>query len=71
MPFRFGVQVAKLKLIKYLFYKNGAIRLISSKAIKRVNPDTLATPNPMFFKLEVLKVNDIFTLHKLNLFINV
>ena len=63
MPFKFGVQLAKLTLIKYLFYKKRAIRLISNKAKRPVNPGPLASTNPMFPKLEILKVNYVFILH--------
>ena len=38
------------------------IRLISNKDKRPVMPGPLASTNPMFFKLEILKVKDIFTL---------
>ena len=38
------------------------MRLISNKDKRPVNPGPLAATNPMFHKLELLKINDIFTL---------
>ena len=58
MPFKCGAQLGKLKLV----LRKHNIRLISNKNKRLVMPGTLASTNPMFFKLEILKVKDIFTL---------
>ena len=63
----YGIQVwgsaGKTEIDKILVLQKRAIRLISNKAKRPVTPGPLASTNPMFLKLEILKVNDIFTLH--------
>ena len=54
-----------------LVLQKRAIRLISNMAKRPINPDPLTTTNPLFSKLKILKIKDIFTLQLLNLFINV
>ena len=44
--------------------------LISNKAKRPLIPGPLASTNPMFYKLEILKIKDIFTLQIANLSIN-
>ena len=46
---------------KILVFQKRTIRLISNKDKRPVMPDPLASTNPMFFKLEILTVKDIFT----------
>ena len=58
----------KTEIDKILVLQKRAIRLISNKAKRPVNPGPLASTNPMFLNLEILKVNNVFTLI---LFINV
>ena len=60
----------KSEIDKILVLQKCATRLISNKAKIPVDPGPLATTNPMFFKLEILKVNDNYIL-QLNLSINV
>ena len=63
----YAVQVwgsaGKTEIDKILVLQKRAIRLISNKAKRPVNPGPLASTNPMFLNLEILKVNDVFTLH--------
>ena len=63
----YGIQVrgsaGKTEIDKILVLQKHAIRLISNKATRPVTPGPLASTNPVFLKLEILKVNDIFTLH--------
>ena len=63
----YGIQVwgsaGKTEIDKILVLQKRAIRLISNKTKRPVTPGPLASTNPMFLKLEILKVNDIFTLH--------
>ena len=61
----------KIETGKILVLQNHTIRLISNKDIRPVMPSPLASTNPIFFKLEILKVKDIFTLQISNLFIDV
>ena len=63
MAFKFGGSAGKTEIDKILVLQKCAIRLISNKAKRPVTPGPLASTNPMFLKLEILKVNDIFTLH--------
>ena len=51
--------VGKTELDKILVLQKRAIRLISNKAKRPVNPGPLASTNPMFLNLEILKVNDV------------
>ena len=53
----------KTEIHKILVLQKCAIRLISNKDKRPVNPGPLAATNPMFYKLEILKINYIFTLH--------
>ena len=53
----------KTEIHKILVLQKCAIRLISNRDKRPVNPGPLAATNPMFYKLELLKINDIFTLH--------
>ena len=57
MPFKCGAQLVKVKLIKYLYYKNVPSGLYLTRLAS-----PLASTNPMFYKLEILKIKDIFTL---------
>ena len=52
----------KIETGKILVLQKRTIRLISNKDKKPVLPGPLASTNPIFFKLEILKVKDIFTL---------
>ena len=52
----------KSELDKIFILQKRAIRLISNKAKRPSIPGPLASTNPMFYKLEILKINDIFTL---------
>ena len=52
----------KSELDKIFILQKRAIRLISNKAKRSSIPGPLASTNPMFYKLEILKINDIFTL---------
>ena len=52
----------KIETDKILVLQKHTITLISNKDKRLVMPGPLASTNPMFFKLEILKVNDIFTL---------
>ena len=61
----------KIENDKILVLQKRTIRLISNKDLRLVMPGPLAFTSPIFFKLEILKVKDIFTLQYLNLFINV
>ena len=45
-----GVQLVKTEIDKILVLQKRAIRLISNKAKRPVNPVLLATTNPMFYK---------------------
>ena len=57
-----GAHLGKWKLTKYLSYRNVlSLGLFSPKDKRPVIPGPLAYTNPMFFKLEILKVKDIFT----------
>ena len=53
----------KTEIHKIVVLQKRAIRLISNKDKRPVNPGPLAATNPMFYKLELLKINYIFTLH--------
>ena len=53
----------KTEIHNILVLQKRAIRLISNKDKRPVNPGPLAATNPMFYKLEILKINDIFTHH--------
>ena len=52
----------KSELDKIFILQKRAIRLISNKAKRPSIPGPLVSTNPMFYKLEILKINDIFTL---------
>ena len=52
----------KSEIDKILILQKRAIRLISNKAKRTIIPGPLASTNPMFYKLEILKIKDIFTL---------
>ena len=52
----------KSELDKIFILQKRAIRLISNKAKRPSIPGPLASTNPIFYKLEILKINDIFTL---------
>ena len=58
----------KSELDKIFILQKRAIRLISSKAKRPSIPGPLASTNPMFYKLEILKINYIFT-HQIAKFI--
>ena len=61
----YAVQVwgsaGKNEIDKILILQKRAIRLISNKAKRPIIPGPLASTNPMFYKLEILKIKDIFT----------
>ena len=52
----------KIETDKIIVLQKRTIRLISNKDKRPVMPGHLASSNPMFFKLEILEVKDIFTL---------
>ena len=52
----------KSEIDKILILQKRAIRLISNKAKRPIIPGPLASTNPMLYKLEILKIKDIFTL---------
>ena len=52
----------KSEIDKILILQKRAIRLISNKAKRPIIPGPLASTNLMFYKLEILKIKDIFTL---------
>ena len=52
----------KIETDKILVLQKRTIRLISNKDKRPVMPGPLASTNPMFFKLEIIKGKDIFTL---------
>ena len=62
MPFKCGAQLVKVKLIKYLYYKNVPSGLYLTMLLRPIIPGPLASINPIFYKLEILKIKDIFTL---------
>ena len=62
MPLKCGAQLGIIETDKILVLQKRTIRLILNKDKRSVKPGPLASTNPMFFKLEILKVKDIFTL---------
>ena len=52
----------KIETDKILVLQKRSIRLILNKDKRHVKPGPLVSTNRMFFKLEILKVKDIFTL---------